>query len=58
MKEQGKCFCHSNGYQRRVGTETAVTTIPLTCTGGVQPSILPYALAQGAAEVEIVGCPL
>lgn len=34
-----------------------VEIIPLPCTGAVQPHILPKALAAGAAEVQIVGCP-
>ena len=37
--------------------ETAVAVIPLSCTGSVQPTLLPHALEQGADEVEIVGCP-
>lgn len=37
--------------------ELAIATLVLPCTGAVQPSLLPYALANGAAEVEIVGCP-
>lgn len=37
--------------------KTAVAVVPLTCSGAIQPSILPFALAQGAAEVAVVGCP-
>ena len=40
-----------------VDENTAVSVIPLTCSGAIQPSLLPYALAQGATEVEVVGCP-
>lgn len=35
----------------------AIETIALPCSGAIQPTLLPYALAQGAAEVEVVGCP-
>ena len=35
--------------------DTAI--IPLTCTGAVQPYILPRVLAAGAEEVSVVGCP-
>lgn len=37
--------------------ELIVEIIDLPCSGAVQPSLLPYALAQGAVEVEVVGCP-
>lgn len=34
-----------------------VEVMALNCTGAVQPSLLPIALANGADEVEVVGCP-
>lgn len=37
--------------------ELAIEVLVLPCTGAVQPSLLPYALANGVAEVEVVGCP-
>ena len=37
--------------------EEDAAIIPLTCTGAIQPHILPRVLAAGAEEVTIVGCP-
>ncbi len=40
-----------------VRDDLAVEIIDLPCSGAIQPSLLPYALAEGAAEVEVAGCP-
>ncbi|MCB8942731.1 MAG: hydrogenase iron-sulfur subunit [Ardenticatenaceae bacterium] len=40
-----------------VQNDLVVEIIDLPCSGAIQPSLLPYALAQGAAEVEVAGCP-
>ena len=40
-----------------VRDDLVIEIIDLPCSGAIQPSLLPYALAQGAAEVEVAGCP-
>ena len=35
----------------------SVDVVALPCTGAIQPSLLPLALAHGASEVQVVGCP-
>ena len=40
-----------------VRDDLVVEIIDLPCSGAIQPSLLPYALTQGASEVEVAGCP-
>lgn len=43
-----------DGY---AGGDSAVEVVVLPCSGAVAPGLLPRAMAAGAAEVAVVGCP-
>ncbi len=56
--------CHRHAEQGASGYQNGFTqdnlrveTLFLPCTGAIPPTLLPLALENGAAEVEVVGCP-